>query len=192
MLLTDPVLYTAASFDPVTLDELKAHLRVTSNMEDADLDIKRKAAIDYVERITGVAMAQSTWEAYFDDFPGLLPKGYVSSITSVKYTDSGGTQYTVTSSWYELDNVARPCRINLAYGQAWPTGPFKVTNPIVVRFVAGWASGSVPDALKSAVLLVASDLYANREAQTMGTSGTFIAPNTTVQNLIAPYRQWRY
>ena len=54
-------LMTAATVEPVSLDEAKAHLRLTDSEEDALIRAYITAAREVVERQTGYALAEATY-----------------------------------------------------------------------------------------------------------------------------------
>lgn len=193
------VINTAATIQPVTLYELIYHLRIDeeTNLEDDYLYSINKAATSLVEDITRRALLTQTWDFYLDSFPSSdafkLPFGNLQSVTHVKYTDSDGTQTTMTvTTDYLVETNGDACgRIVLPYGETWPSFTAYPSNPIVVRFVCGWTTRDlVPYPIKAAIKLICADLYTNRESQFVSMSFQKYELNPTVQRLLASYRLW--
>lgn len=171
-------------------------IRLTAtSVEDDLLNDIIKSARGYVEDITGRALLSQTWNYYLDEFPSenyiKLPFGNLQSVTHIKYTDSDGDETTMTvTTEYIVEANGESCgRIVLPYSETWPSFTAYSSNPIVIRFVAGWTTAAlVPYKIKAACLLIAADLYTNREAQIV--SGQAYHENKTVQRLLASARLW--
>ena len=71
------------------------------------------------------------------------------SITSITYRDEDGTAATFDAANYRVDTATEPGRVVLAPGADWPSVALDSSNPITVRFVAGYAdAGDVPGMAK--------------------------------------------
>lgn len=115
-----------------------------------------------------------------------LPGGNVHAVSSVKYIDTAGTEQTLDPSAYQLDPSTAPARLLPAPGGSWPQTQCGRVAAVTVDYTCGWAEAAqVPQALKSAILLLLGDLHENREAQIVGTT---ITTNKAVESLIWPYR----
>jgi uncharacterized phiE125 gp8 family phage protein len=163
-------LITPPSTLPVTLAEAKAHCRVDTSTDDALIDGMIKAAVDKCEHYTGRALMAQTWRLTLDEFPEAfeLTRIPVASVASVKYFDGTGTEITMASTDYALDNASDfgSAYVVPVYGGAWPSARVQA-NAVQVNFVAGYAdAASVPSALKSWILLAVGAMYENREAYT--------------------------
>lgn len=196
-------LVTAPSVNPVTLAEVKEHLRVDTTDEDTLIATLISAAVDYVSGrsgFTGRALVTQTWDYYLPEFPAnnapiLLPLPPVQSVTSVIYKDENGTEQTLATSIYGTNNASEPAALVVKQDQTWPE-TYLAWDAVKIRFVAGYAptgggsptdfASGVPDAIKAAIFLTVGDLYQNREAQNL-TTGSFQI-NHTVKNLLNPYR----
>ena len=163
-------LKTAASTDAVSTTEVKAQCRIVGTDEDTLLTRLIKAATDRVEKDTARQLVSATYELTLSDFPSNrvieLPVNPVSSITSIIYLDTDNASQTLSSNVYYLDTYIEPSRIILKYNQEFPE-TLGTDNNVVITFVAGFTS--VPDTLKSAILLLVGNLYENREATISGT-----------------------
>jgi len=164
--------------------------------EDALLTAIITAAREHIEDITGRALITQAWDCYLDAWPGwgnniVLPFGNLQSVTHIKWTDSDGAETTLTENTDYLVETSGDGngRIVLPYGGSWPSGTLYPSNPIVIRIVCGWASAAaVPFKIKAALLLVAGDLYENREAQNISSAG--YQQNRAVDMLLASSRLW--
>jgi len=190
-------LATAPTQEPISMDELMVYLRIDSEdmVENQLLESILKASRENVEDITRRAIMTQTWDYYLNEFPGAdyfkLPLGNLQSVTHVKYTDSDGTQTTMTvSTDYLVEINDDQCgRIVLPYDTDWPIFTEYPSKAIVVRFVCGWtARALVPAKIKSAIKLICADLYENREGQVL--SGQSYLENRTVKKLLMSARLW--
>jgi uncharacterized phiE125 gp8 family phage protein len=186
-------LVTAPSTPLPSLTVIKEHLRVTHSIEDMDIERKCAAAIQYIERITGLSLISSTWDWFLDTFPSSpvqLPNGPVTSVTSIKYyADTGSDWSTFDAANYQVDVASIPARIALKTGLSWPTDMLRPLNGVAVRFVSGWATwNDVPSDLFDAVMVLTADLYQNRESQVIGTISSRL--ELVFDHLIANYRYY--
>ena len=184
------VLITGPATEPVSVAELRAHLREPSD-PDAVLTRLIKAAREYVEETTGLALISQTRELTLDGWPGggdglgwwdgvqdgaiigtapryvELPRGPLISIASVTTYDNTNAATVWPSGNYFADTGNRPGRLALLDGAVWPL-PTRSASGIVIRYVAGHAdAAAVPNALCMAVLQIAAHWYENRELMTM-------------------------
>lgn len=168
-----PNVITAPITEAVSLDEVRDQVRTTLTVEDAQLNIFRRAAREYYEGRTGRTVHETEWELVLDRFPVgdsvELPRATpLISITSVKYVDSDGTVNTFSTSNYIADTWSVPGRVTLAYGASWPTFTAYPVAPVRIRYKAGITTVSpiteANDADKIPILLLTAALYENREA----------------------------
>lgn len=169
---------SSATAEPVTLMELKSHLRVSTSTsytaENTYLNGLIGAARTYVEDVTWRKLMRQTWDMYLDQFPSTneirLPFGKLQAVTSVTYVNSTGATTTFSTGNYSVDTKSRIGRVVLNSSALWPSDILSPTNPITVRFRCGYGSSSsatpaakVPFALKQAIKIMAADFYENRE-----------------------------
>lgn len=185
-----PVLVTAPAELPITVEDLKAHLRVDSADEDVLIEIYAGAAtaqLDGYHGILGRALVTQTWRQDFDSFDDLrLPLGPVSSVTHVKYYDGDNALQTLSSSVYRLLTDESGGYLELVSGEAWPS-IYTRDDAVQVTFVAGVAVDQIPSDIRAAIMLMAADLYANRE--TVGEGLSMVPMSMTVDRLIARHRR---
>lgn len=151
-----PTVITPPSIEPVSLADLKAHIRVTHSNDDSLISFYGKVARQYVEDRTGRTMFTTTYEVVRDRFPGApggsawmsfirLPLAApLASVTFVKYTDSSGTVTTWDPSSYIVNTDAMPGGITPAYGQTWPSYTPQPTASVRIRYVAGLSDAASP------------------------------------------------
>lgn len=188
---------TEPAAEPVSTDDAKLHLRVDIDDDDDLIDALVKAAREHVEIITRRALITQTWDYYLDEFPTgsviEIPRPPLQSVTHVKYTDKDGTESTFSSASYHVDTDGEPGRIVLKYGESWPGDTLQTSNPIVVRFVAGYgeSGASVPEAIIQAIKLLVGHYYENREAVYGGRGQAMMLPSG-VDALLWGYRVLRF
>lgn len=140
--------------------------------EDDLLNDIIQSAREHVEDITGRALLTQTWDMYLSEWPSQksikLPYGNLASVSSVAWKDTDGTETTLTvTTDYLVETNGDQCgQIVLPYGITWPSGVLYPSNPIKIRFVCGWTTTAlIPQKIKTAILMICADLYANREHQ---------------------------
>lgn len=203
-------LITAPVVEPVTIDDVRLHCRLTE-MEEIDggspdalieeslLNSLITVARQTLEHYVGPLITQ-TWEQYEQDWPGgdslRLWKARVQTVSGVAYTDADSTEATLDTDYYTADTISeyRPAVV-LNYNYAWPQVTLHPVNPIKVTFTAGYGdeAGDVPEPIRQALLLLIAHFYENREPFNISTSGNSVEPIPwTVEALIAPYRVWGF
>lgn len=165
-----PVLVTAPTARPVSLEEAKLHLRVDSGDDDtliAGLIEAATAHLDGYSGTLGRCIMTQTWSQEYERPVGdlVLPLGPVQSAAIVGFSD------------FTVKQDGRGYFLRLNDGASWP-------EEVLVEFVAG--SDEAPAPLKAAILLHIGTLYENRE--TVADKWT---PTRAYEALTAPYRAWR-
>lgn len=158
---------TGPNFEPVSLDEAKAHLRVDHTSEDDLIATITTAARRKVEAETGRALIQQTVQAYWDEFPDTdtlcLPVYPAIDLSNVMYTDDDGVYQVWEGTNYTADLVGASPRIVRKNTVSWPDAGM-YPNAVRVTYTAGSATvGAVPAELKQAILLEVGLLYERRE-----------------------------
>lgn len=166
---------TPPAEEPLTLQEVKLHLRIDTQDDDLLLTSLITVARQLAEVEIKGALISQEWEYGLDCFPSCLrlPLAPVVSVESIKYLDFTGAEQTLDVAAYVADTDSLPARISPAYGYIWPAVRSQF-NSVRVRFVAGWAdAASVPQNIKQWLLLKIGDLYENREAGSAVETGRF-------------------
>lgn len=160
----------------VSVSAMKSYLRVEHDLEDTLIGSLVKAATRYVEReICGTRQILTAtydlpvacwWESL------KLPRPPLSSVTSIKYYDTDGTEQTVATSKYLVRTPTfAPGVIERAPDQEWPTDVQADRQyPITIRFVAGYTASSdaCPEGLQQAIRMLVAHWYTHREAAMAG------------------------
>lgn len=162
-------LVTAPTEEPLSESEAKAHLRVSATDEDGLIGDYVAAARSWCEEYTGRRFVTQTWDAHFACWPtdGVfeLPLPPLQSVTSIKYTNEGVAEATLSASVYEVITQVEPGRVILAANQSWPSGSLDVGLPVVVRFVCGYGlSVATPAGVRQAIRWLVGHMNENREA----------------------------
>jgi uncharacterized phiE125 gp8 family phage protein len=192
--LSEFIVITPPTVEPLSLTDAKLHLRVDTSAEDVLITSLIKACRYHLERQYGIALITQTLQLNLDFFPywwlwrggssnyynwwldqtrytQLLLRPPVQSITSVTYTDPAGNPQTLDPATYVLDTNNRPARLVPALNKQWPATAVGTINVAAVQFVAGYgaADTAVPDDIKAAIKLMLGALYANRESVVIDT-----------------------
>ena len=149
---------------PVSLDDMKEHLRVDANDENNLIQfyIDACAASLGPEGELGQAIIPETWDESFQSPPRdvyltVLP---ARSIESVTYFDKDNVQQTAILSDFALYSSDR---WSFVRSENWP-GTFDRPDAITVRYEAGF--DSVPLEVAQAVKMIVAHWYQNREDTT--------------------------
>lgn len=187
----------APASEPITAGELQLHLRLGDDIvlvESELLQVILQAAREYVEDITRRALFTQTWDMFLNEFPSgtaiKIPFGNLQSVTYVKYTDSDGLFTTmVENTDYIVETNGDQCGfVKLPDSVSWPSATLGPSNPVHIRFIAGWPdTDDIPAKIKVAIKMICHDLYENRESQVFGTSGGYVE-NTVVDKLLSSVR----
>lgn len=195
------------SASPVTLAEIKSHLRIDIADDDALIDSYIAAAVRTCEEQTRRAFMPQTWRLTLDAFPDgslnsaispavegwdiLLPRPPFASLTSISYKDTDGATQTLAASEYITLGDDEPARVALAYGKTWPDS-YAQPGGVAITYTCGYASAAaVPDAIKHAIRFLVGHYYENREATIAGTIITAVP--FAVDSLLSPFlcqEQW--
>lgn len=168
---------TPPASEPVTVAELKTHARIDLSDDDTLLGLYITSAREWVEQYIERSLIHQTFVLYLDAVPVgqylELPFPKLSSITHIKYYDADDSLQTWSSSNYRADTVSQVGRVTVKNGISWPSIITDRADALQITYVAGYgsAASSVPEALKTAIKLLATHWYENREATAMGNIG---------------------
>lgn len=190
-------LVTAPTQEPVSLDELKAHMRVEIDDDDMEIAALGRSAREMVEAQTGLKLITQTWKLYLDDFPGdaiRIPIVPVASVTHVKYYNSANTLTTWSSGEWESDaasSTERPTRVAPKHGYSWPSA-YDRFNAVEVQCIVGYGDpADVPQALRHAIMIIAATWYEHREDLSPGVEVFQVPLPAASARLIAPFKVWQ-
>ena len=173
---------TPSPYEPITIEEAKAHCRITGNADDALLAASIAAAREYVEGAGWVTLMPSVQAVDVDawsELDGLrLPQPPIQNVTAVTYRDDADSESTLDVSAYRVDTVTG--RIFVRRNATLPTVELRESGAITVTYLAGHHNAlataetapairaALPQALVAALKLVVGHLYENREGSVIG------------------------
>ena len=205
-LVTPPAVDAATGIaEPVSLAEVKQHLRVDIPDDDDLILGLIAAARQAAETLTNRQLLTATWNLVLDAFPGpslmgvpagmpyslpqhavLIPKGPVQSVISVDYLDMNFDLVTMPADQYVVSGADDLTRITPVFGQIWqPTLP--QIGAVTVQFVAGYGdSTQVPSGIKAWIKMRVDSLYNQRGEVSFARGRMDKLP--FVDSLLDPYR----
>ena len=184
-------LKTAPALTPVTLSEVKSHLRVSFTDQDTLIQAYIDAAIDFVENYTGRKLMTQTWSLVCDNWieaTELIKFGELQSVSSVTYLDEDQVSQTVSTDDYIVSGIGTDSGSVVFHldGDFDYPEVFEV-EPITIEFVCGYdllvnstLPNIIPQAIKTAIKMKVSELYAGE------------CTGYIVMLLCQPYRLWSF
>lgn len=192
----------APSAEPILLADARKHLRLTaadSTLEDSLIELWIAAARRHAEAETGLSLITQTWRQVMDYFPRCieLERGPVQSISALTYRNMAGATQTVswdaaanslqrsTDGTLVADLSGSDARIHPAFGSTWPVAMPEI-GAIAVTYTAGYGTSgaSVPEGIRSWMLLRIGMLYEHREEVAEGQ----LMALPYIDRLLDPYR----
>ena len=211
------ILTAAPAVEPVTLAEVKAHMRIDSTAEDAFIQSLIVTSRLHIEAALGLALIDQSWSWTIDTWPadlaialpvysigaiepsrlrsgdaGLaLPMRPVRTIDSIKLAAADGARSVLATTRYVLDGTSHPARL-LPRSMLFPV-PAVPTQGIEIAFTAGFGAtaGDVPAPIRHALLMLVAHWFENREPVETGARAAAIRIPDTVSELLGPYRSIR-
>ena len=183
----------APAGEPLTLVEVKAHLRVELPDDDALILLLITAVRQHAEQITARSLMTQKWSYVTDGFykPETatlrLEKGPITSIDSINYVAMDGTTQVMPATDYIADLSGQLARITPRFGKIWPITLPQIAST-TVNFTAGYgAAADVPQGLKHWIKLRIGSLYENREDVLVGPR-IIVIEMPFIDSLLEPYR----
>ena len=135
---------TDLAVEPVTLQEAKDYMRISSESENDLIEELITSARERIEKFTGLSLGEKTLKAYWFYFhiPQEIPYGPVTLIESVVNDEDVALEYTARGLQYKMLE---------SYS----------TTGLTIEYEAGFAV--CPKGLKLAILKQVSTDYENRE-----------------------------
>lgn len=167
---------TAATEEPVTLSDVKSHLRIDHTDDDAILAAYITAAVAMVDGASGRLKRSLVTQTWKQSQP--CPNGAgviwlelppIIAVSSIEYVSSEDNTLT-TAALTDFDTIAQNdgfAIVRPKQGKSWPAFDASRPDALQVTFTTGYGdAASVPAPIKSAIYLLVGHYYANREATT--------------------------
>lgn len=187
-----PVVIVSESPDdtPVSLAELKSHLRVDWGDEDDDIQAYLDAAVEALDGPKGQLAApivRQTWQHTCDGahcWRVPLTADPVS-LVSITYYDADHAQQTATLADFRVESDGYDYSVVPVSGKAWP-GMACRDDALTITYTTGAEVADVPKPLKQAVKLLAAHWYKEREH---AAAANLREIPFAVSTLIQPYKR---
>lgn len=166
------ILAVAPTAEPVSIADLKIHVAVTHDEDDALLEAALSAARSQVEQHTGQFLMPQEWDVYLSG-SGYL---FMEPVVDVVSVDAVLEDETTEEATFAYDPILNHLAID----------PYDGAVRYKARVQVGYSDvGLIPPPLIAAVKLIASDLYNNREGNVVGTS---VVLNPTLDRMLSLQR----
>lgn len=183
---------------PVSLDEVKLHLRIDNDQTDEDgyLMAAINAATLQAETFCNRGFITQVWVASLADWPEdeqvTIPFGPVQTVDEVTYIDQNEDEQTLSASAYQAIVAPEPAIVSFFVdNSATPTLGSKAVYPVQIEFTVGYGATheSVPEDLKFAIKRIVGGLYSCREEESPLTMKPLVR---ATEIMLAPYRLWGF
>lgn len=184
-------LLTAPTVSPLSVDEVKAYLKIDGNDENDLIQALIDAATQRVESYIDKKLIEQEWAIYFDRLPSYgraqpwtdgvidasvasvlggalsvidLPFGPMMTLEEFNTYSDDGTKVVSNIGDFDIDTEGPFGRVCLKQGGVWPTTVLRGVNgiEIVATFGFGETADDVPVAIKQAIKLMVGKLYEDR------------------------------
>lgn len=163
---------TPPSVEPVTVAQMKEHLRIDSDTEDSYLAALIPAARVTIEQETNRAFLSQTLRLRLDTPPSarelILPRAPLQAVTSITYTTTAGDSAAFSGT---LDAITEqtPARVRLRDGYEWPSDVAQRAGAFAITYTAGAPNVAALDPrIIHAVRFLVAHWYAHREPVNVG------------------------
>jgi uncharacterized phiE125 gp8 family phage protein len=173
---------TSPSTTPVSIEEVKNHLRITSSDEDGLIEFYINAATQIVEAKTRRALITRTFRYEQEEFctEMELPVAPLVSVQTVRYYDTSGVLTTWADTNYFVDTARILGVVKISPTASIPSVQVGSPNAVQINFTAGHGTtaDSVPQGLRFVVMLLAGHYFLNRAPVIVGGGSAMEIPAT--------------
>jgi len=184
-----PILIDAPAVEPVSVDEMRAFLRLNEAAEDELVATLIKTARHCVEAASGRVLIAQTWRLALDRWPHngvvTLPLSPLIAVESVRIFDADGPPATVSTAHYRVNPASDPPGI-VVDAAALDPGRALQGIELDVRVGYGDDPDAVPAPLRQAIRMLAARWFEHR-----GDEPDDALPPPDILALIAPFRRAR-
>lgn len=185
------VVPAATSLVPVAEFRIQLNLGSDDSLDD-ELNQFLLAAQDTAGNTIGDSIAPNEYQVSYSFFEDRLslPHATIQSLDSVAYYAEGDTTTTtVDSSVYFLDTTGDTPAVVKNANQNFPSDASRLHEfPVVIDYTAGYDHvTSMPRAMAQAILVIAADMYKNRES--VSDTRNYPVP-FAAQRLLRPFRRY--
>jgi len=193
------ILDTAPATDPVTLAEVKAHIRVVHTDEDdaiADMILAAAQRFDGRDGSLGCCLITQSWTLTLDAFtPEIaIPLPPCQSIDTITYVDPDGVTQTLDAGAYQAFGLgsADGAKVRPAYGTSWPLIRNQ-PDAVAITFTAGFGDdpGDIPEPIRTAIKMRVGHLYEHRESVIIGSGFVTDMPDGA-EDFVRNFRTWTF
>lgn len=187
-----PMLLEGPLVEPVSLAEMKSHLRVATSDEDGLIENLIVAARLIIEAASGCALISQRWRIALDQWPddGIirLPLAPLISCDAVRLYSDATTSTTLPPGDIYIDRLATPPRVVVL---TIPPSPGRASGGIEIDVTVGFgtAASSPPENLRQAVRLLAARWFERRGDDPFEQADQPLPRE--ISTLIAPHRAIR-
>lgn len=143
---------------PVSLESLKAHLRVDSTADDTYITALADAALEVCESFTQRDFTDATYSLTLSGFPMRLPRPPLNEIVSIHYYDTADVLTELESTQYHLVK-SDTAGASLQPVDCWPSVTWR-PDAVQIVFTCGHVC---PEAVKHAIKLLVGMWFEHRE-----------------------------
>lgn len=156
--------------EPVSLSEAKSHCRVDVSTDDALISgyitTAREWCEDYLDRALLPQQLVMRLDRFPDEIelprPPAIQTGTASSVAITYLANEAGATATLSTTSYRVDRQSTPAMIRPNYSGTWPSY-VSDKNAVSVTWWAGYPNvGSIPQRVKTAILMCVHELYEKR------------------------------
>lgn len=183
-----------STVEPITVDEVKKHLRISVITEDGLLGAYITAARQAAENMMKRSLINTQWEYTIDDFlsvairlPMGAPMATASTEVSIVYTKTTGDTTTLSATVYDVQVDNEPGLVTLGHNQVWPTDVQDTPGSVVITFRAGYLTAEAcPEAIKHWMKVRVGQMFEYREPLITGAPITYMKRDF-IDGLLDPY-----
>jgi uncharacterized phiE125 gp8 family phage protein len=156
-----PTLVTPPTALPVSLEDVKAALRVDGTDFDAEIERLIKSAVAHYEGwsgVLGIALVEQTWRQEYGRFEGKMGLSLrpVRTVASVKYLNEAGQSTTVATDQYQLRQDGGG-RSYVQFIDGYSPPDVHPDGFVTIEFVVGWpvaeGKATTPEDIQTAIIL---------------------------------------